>query len=365
MKKITFITFAVLLTMAFSAFASTAVPTPTEYLIMLNQASVRAADSTRAARLADTLSDHTTQLDLKATAAAVVILQATADECSTESNNAAASAAVAVAGIDRDTTLAIAAYASILDTATNVQTNLLKAQDTLNAIHTVAVRDSVLILANTTAIGLLPSTTVTTNIANQITKAQDTLNAIHTTAVRDSVLILANTTAIGLLPTTTHISNVAAQITAVDAIVDTSALRNWVVVTQGTATALPEGTTDTVCTVTGLVEIAYFGTEITTAQGTQTMKFAYWAGDLSISDSTADITGLQPGYIWYLTGTFANPPTAVTVATEAVEADPSPFRVRDCVIVIGQQLAVASDIRIKHTVCYRPLKQGSKIVMAD
>jgi hypothetical protein len=315
--------------------------------IITDVASQRAADSTRSKAISDTLLAVYTDADNAAASSAVAVADIARDtllshelidsllaanvklesaldsiaEIWTDADNAAASSAVAVAGIDRDTTLAIAAYASILDTATNIQTNLLKAQDTLNAIHTTAVRDSVLILANTTAIGLLPSTTVTTNIA--------------------------------------------AQITAVDAIVDTSALRNWVVVTQGTATALPEGTTDTVCTVTGLVEIYYFGCEITTAQGTQYMKFKYLAGDLSISDSTADITGEQPGYILFLTGTFANPPTPLAVATEAVAGSPSAFRVRDCAIVIGQALATASDVRIKHTVCYRPLKQGSKIVMAE
>jgi hypothetical protein len=266
MKKITFITFSVLLTMAFSAFAQ-AVPTPTEYLILTSQASQRAADSTRAARLADTLSDHTTQLDLKATAAAVVILQATADECSTEANNAAASAALAYARADSGVGYAI----SMLDTATNLQNNLAIVQATADVCSaaTDAVEGNIAILQATAdvcssatdalegnlaivqttanACSTAVSTTLPATIqavreadSTSLARLADTLGA-HTTTMdvisgyandaktssatavsdlatadslfgvkraADSTAFAANVTAVAALPTTTHITNV-------------------------------------------------------------------------------------------------------------------------------------------------------------
>jgi len=274
MKKFLFITIALIL-FSVSAFAQ-AIPTPTEYLILTSQASQRAADSTRAA----------------AVLAAAAILQTTADECSTEANNAAASAAVAV---------------------------------------------------------------------SELAEA-DSLFGVKRAA--DSTAFAANVTAVSALPTTTHISNVQSVVDAIDPVVDTLALRNWIVKTGGAA-ALPSDGYDTAMTITGLVEIAYLGAEFTVALGTQTTLMTYWANDLALSDSSADLTGVQPGTMLNITGTFANAVTVTAATTEAVAGAPGVFRARDCVIRLLNQRADAGTARVKHTVVYRPLSQGSKIVMAD
>jgi len=196
-----------------------------------------------------------------------------------------------------------------------------------------------------------------------VTGVNTTLPAtIQTAREADSTDIDKVESDISALPTTTVTTNIANQITAVDAVVDTLSLRNWIAVSSSSV-AIPSETYDTICTITGQVEIAYLTTKFDVALGTQTTLVKYWVNTTSISDSTADLTGVQEKTIIRLTGTFPDAPTIITATTPTVAGAPGVFTVCDGVIRYNNLRADAGTARVKHSVLYRPISKGAKVVM--
>jgi len=339
---------------------------------------VRVADSTKLQRLADTLSDHTTELDLKATSAALQLvrvadstkLQRLADtltDHTTELDLKATSAALQLVRVADSTKLQ-----RLADTLSDHTTELdLKA--TSAALQLVRVADSTKLqrLADTLSDHTTELDLKVTSAALQLVRVADSTKlqrladtlSDHTTELD----LKATAAAVAALPTTTTMSNIAAQITTVDAIVDTLLAGNVHLFSKtGVAQTASSDDSIAICVVNnGAVEIICIYLEVTTqyTSATDSVHFIidYPGGYTAWLDAGEEYNAAAVGTRFSVASVTAG--TATTKTLVGV-----PFALPDLKMNLSSGTAItlrdkgtSTDGRAKVIIKYRPLELGARL----